>query len=115
MKNLLTRWDPFEALLNNNIALTHPYRKTYDIQDLDHEYVIRVDVPGVAKDDLQITWDRGYLSLQAKNTNRSYNASWSVSEKEVDLDRISAELENGVLTIKLPKNVSTIRRQIAIK
>ena len=77
---------------------------------------IEVDAPGVAKDDVELTFDKGSLQItlerkapEGDRTNwhneRGYGkVSRSVSLPEiVDPETISAELTNGVLHVTIQK------------
>ncbi|MBR0508948.1 MAG: Hsp20/alpha crystallin family protein [Clostridia bacterium] len=107
-------FSPFDASRRGALA---PFRT--DVRDADGEYVLEADLPGFAKEDINIDVEGDYLTIKAqrhsehedkdrkKNYVRcersygSYARSFDISG--VDADKISAKYENGVLTLHLPK------------
>ena len=88
-----------------------------DIQDSDNEYVVEAELPGVKKEDIEITLNEGRLNLSVKkeevteNKNRRYihrerkfsQMSRSILLADANQDNIQAKLNDGVLTIVIPK------------
>ncbi|GAF38887.1 small heat shock protein [Agrilactobacillus composti DSM 18527 = JCM 14202] len=90
-----------------------------DIQDTDKAYIAVVDLPGVNKQDIQMNYEDGVLNINVNKSNfvdhedkqgnlllseRSYGTmSRSFRLPNVDQAHISAEYNNGVLKITLPK------------
>ena len=92
-----------------------------DIKETDSNYVLEVDLPGFDKKDINMQLDNGYLSITARREHKSeegqdkkgnfirrersfgqFSRSFYVGDiQEEDID---AKLENGILTIKLPKD-----------
>lgn len=91
-----------------------------DVFEGPDEYLVLADVPGVKKDDINIQYADGELRLHAQ---RRFDEEHWPSElrrtftvgREVDVEKISAELDQGVLTVHLPKLESAKPRQITIK
>jgi HSP20 family protein len=89
-------------------------------EDKNHLYV-RAELPGVRKEDVNIEIVDGYLNLQATRREKigeneqttSYSRSISLSE-EIRSDGVSAALENGILTITMPKREETKPRKISV-
>lgn len=98
----------------------------------NHPEEVRVvaELPGVQKEDLDISYTKGVLKLsgQRKATELSENTVQIRSERktgnfektvkipfEIDADKIHAELKNGVLQIGLPKAETVRTRQIEIQ
>ena len=92
-----------------------------DIKETDSNYVLEVDLPGFDKKDINMQLDNRYLSITARREHKSeegqdkkgnfirrersfgqFSRSFYVGDiQEEDID---AKLENGILTIKLPKD-----------
>lgn len=85
-----------------------------DIQESDAEYSFAVEVPGVKQKDINISLEKDILSVVAKNDKYNYEKSFRLSEK-VDLEKVGASLEDGVLTIHLPKKAQVQPKRIEIK
>lgn len=90
-----------------------------DVIKTDGGYQVTVDIPGVDKDDIDLSYDQDVLSIKAKRdstldqkdeqdnviaSERSYGEYVrNYRLPDVSADKISAKAEDGVLTIDLPK------------
>jgi HSP20 family protein len=117
--NLLTAGLPeFDSLFHNLLRAEEGtmWRTPASIWEADGVFHIEVDAPGVAKDDVDLTFDKGTLQItlerkapEGERTNwhneRGYGkVSRSVSLPEtVDPETISAELTSGVLHVTIQK------------
>lgn len=91
------------------------WRPPVDVVESDDAFVLSLDVPGVSEDALDVEMDRGRLTVsgsrEATNGGRSHVAERRAGSFErvfklpsaVADDQIDALLENGVLTIRVPK------------
>ena len=90
------------------------YQRNYKIYEDDKGYTIEMDMPGVKKSDLEIGVKENILSIYAERKRMSktdekeevvskYEQSFNISVKGIDIENISANFENGVLTLTLPK------------
>ena len=100
-----------------------------DVIDRDKEILIRVEVPGVEKKDIDISVTDNALSIKG-NTRREVseekddyfrceisqgNFSRSITlPSGVDSSKISASLKDGVLEVNLPKTEDVQRRSVEI-
>jgi len=85
-------------------------------EDKDNHYV-RAELPGIARDAVNLEMVDGYLTISAnrKEGEETFTLTRSVSIPEaVQADKVSANLENGVLTVTLPKQEQAKPRKIAI-
>lgn len=73
------------------------------VREDDNGWTLEADFPGVARDDLELEAREGALHLQVKRDTR-YRLP--LGEK-IDLSRLSARFEDGVLAIRLPKADAT--------
>jgi len=76
---------------------------------------LAVDMPGVKKEGLTVTVDRGILSVTGERRDRSqrYSKRWRLGD-DVDIDAASANLEDGVLTLRIPRKTGQLARTIPI-
>jgi len=98
-----------------------------DIAEADTAYVVTLDVPGVAKDDVQVTIEGRRVSVEAKSAvteekkddaqrvvyrerNTSHFARSFTLPVELDKEQSTAKLENGVLTLTLVKRSPAVSR-----
>ncbi|MBX8635711.1 MAG: Hsp20/alpha crystallin family protein [Thermoplasmata archaeon] len=97
-----------------------------DIQETEKEYNVVVELPGIRKEDIEVeVSDENVVEISGKKTEdksenksnylkrerseRSFHRSFSLPD-EIDQDRIEAQVENGILSLKLPKKVETPRK-----
>ena len=101
-----------------------------DIVEKENEIVVNAELPGVKKEDVKITFENNILTLSSEQKpaevsekatvllkeirNSNFNRSVKF-EYEIDATKISAEMNNGVLTITLPKAEEAKPKQIEVK
>lgn len=77
----------------------------------DDTFRVSIDLPGVDREDVDITVDGAFLLIRGKRDpesdglkpRRVYKKKVSLPENEVDMDKLEANLKNGVLIISAPK------------
>lgn len=90
-----------------------------DVREDDKAYTVHAEVPGVAKEDIHVSWDGNLVTLRAEVTQqdlqtkeekvlRSERYFGAVSRSfqlpmEIDQGQSKAKYDNGVLTLTLPK------------
>jgi len=91
-----------------------------DLQETEEELILRIDLPGVEKKDVELTiWDEG-VKIKASRTippgDYLMKERRTGFEREYDLpvpvrgDQARAKLEGGVLEISIPREVTSRRR-----
>jgi HSP20 family protein len=98
-----------------------------DIFETGDGLVVKADLPGVAKQDLDVRVENNLLTIRGKPSHvapgdplyREYGLvnffrQFELNEK-VDQSKISAELTHGVLTLTLPKAEEAKPRKIDVK
>lgn len=92
-----------------------------DIFENKDELLILADLPGVAKENLSINFDKGQLTLEGRLQDFApeeepfdYRRTFVIPQG-IDADKISANLQNGVLRVALPKPAAMKPRQIEVK
>jgi len=73
-----------------------------DVHDRDDELRIVADLPGVEKDDIDLTCDGETLTISATSSRRDYDERVSLPVR-VDERSASATYNNGVLEVTLQK------------
>jgi HSP20 family protein len=134
---MLTTWDAVSALdrmfddVMGSTLGTATNSKTFvpaiDIRATAEEVMFVCDVPGVKEDDLEITLERHLLTIKGVRRfearaeeqvvlGRSYGAFTRSFELPDGLEeeKVSAGLEAGVLTIRIPKQERAKPRKIKI-
>ncbi len=100
-----------------------------EIADTGHHLVIRVEIPGIDRDDCEVTLTRNRLLIAGeKRADRELiDADYYVRERAygrfsrsielpmaVDPDRAHANFRSGVLTVKAPKLEAGTRRRLTV-
>jgi len=101
-----------------------------DLVESDDTYTLRLDVPGMRKDDISINVQNGTLTVSGERAlertsegeervrvERSYGTFHRTFAlpSSVDATNIEATYDNGVLTIDVPKTEKASRRRIEIE
>lgn len=90
-----------------------------DIHEKADAYYLVADLPGVRKADAEVNLDNGELSISGRRTSGKdepvlqYRRFFSV-DPAIDSEKISAHVENGVLTVTLPKPEAVKPRRINV-
>ena len=111
----------FDALFNdvfddffNDRAVARPYmnnvQRGAQVYNNDDDWQVVFAVPGVKKDDVKIKIDDHVLTVSYESNKEdgrfnfvsSFSRSWNV-DRDVDINKIAANHEDGVLTITVPK------------
>lgn len=113
--DLFNEEEAFLANFFNGFSKDGKLLKT-DIAETDKDYLVFIDVPGLTKKDVKISLEDKYLTIKvesAKEENdaityvrseRFYGtASRSFYVGDVEQKAINAKIDNGVLTITIPK------------
>lgn len=100
------------------------YLPAVNVYETEKEIQFAVEIPGVSEDSIDITIDKGILSIEAKrpyqihekfrkgqneNTVFVYSRKFQIG-KPVDVDQTVAKLEDGVLKIHLKKMGATKKK-----
>ena len=94
--------DTFSSLSDTAAATT---AKAANVEDLEKAYSLQLDVPGVARDQLDISIEGDVVRVASKEgAARQVKAAWRFP-LEIDTAASSAKLENGVLTLTLGKKI----------
>ena len=107
--------DPRFSSMNTN-SVSNYYNEN------EKEYYLTMDIPGMAKDDIEVTFDNNRLKISGQRKSDKYDAyeygkmerNFSVPNN-VETNKISANVDNGVLKVLLPKAKSSLGRKITIK
>ena len=83
---------------------------------MDNSFV-RAELPGVSREAVNLELVDGYLTLTAtrKDGDQEFTLTRSIAlPEDVQADKVAASLENGVLTVTLPKQEQAKPRKINI-
>ena len=132
-RSLSSYFDDFERSFFNDWTSNAIAPIKTDIIEHDDEYVIEAELPGFEKKDINIDIDGDYLTIKAETKSEkeekqckgnyicrerrygSFSRTFDISN--INHEKISAEHNNGVLKITLPKleEVKSKTKNIEIK
>lgn len=101
------------------------WRPLAETEETDDAYVVRAELPGFSRDDVQveITGNELRISGEAKEEEhgkvlRQRTGKFmyhSTLPADADVDKVDGELVDGVLTVRVPKIEQSKSRRIALK
>lgn len=101
-----------------------------DIVETDQEFKVLADLPGMKREDVEITIEDGVLTLSGERKSEFTDEKncCTVNERaygrfsrkfnlhnSIEVEKIKASFSDGVLTITLPKVETALPRKIEIK
>jgi HSP20 family protein len=139
----IVRWSPARELAGMEIdRLNRMFETLYgeafgqawvppvDIYETeDHEVVLKAELPDLKRDDIQLTFENGVLTIKGErkveqevrrenfHRNERHFGTFSRSftlPNTVDASRISAAYKDGVLTVRLPQREEAKPKQINV-
>ena len=114
---------------NGNVA-TANWSPAVDIKEDDTAFTLFADLPGVEPDDIEVTMDKGILTIKGerqsekqteeenyKRVERQYGVFYRrfTLPDSANADGIEAKSEHGVLKITIPKQETAQSRRISVK
>lgn len=138
----ITRWDPFEDIddlfkgfflrpMRVEAGAESGMRIKMDVKEDEKAYVVHAEVPGVRKEDIQVSIDGNQVSISAeikrekeekqgekvlrteRYTGKAYRAF--TLGQDVDQDAARAKYENGVLELTLPKKAASAQKRLTVQ
>ncbi len=141
----LTRWEPVREMMTLREAMDRLFDDAFtrpismsggsvipalDLYQTPNEVVVKVALPGLKSDDVQLAVTDNMLTLRGefKHEAEQKEATYHIREQrhgafersvmlptDVQTDKAKADFENGVLTITLPKAEAVKPKTINIK
>jgi len=128
IKQVFERFFGDEQADQSNIV-TSQWTPRVDVKEEDKRFAILADIPGVDPKDIEISMDKGILTIRGERASenkeqngkltrveRSYGAFYRrfALPDSADADGISATGKHGVLEISIPKKPETTPRRISV-
>jgi HSP20 family protein len=138
----ITRYDPFNELVDDLFKgfFVRPVafesraelpRMKVEVAEKNGAYLVTAELPGVRKEDIQVTIDGAQVTLAAevkREKEAAENDRLLHSERtfgrvsrtfalpqELDEAKVEAKFRDGVLELALPKKAAALRKQITIQ
>ena len=104
------------------------FRPDVDIYESSDAIHMRADMPGVKDQDIEVTLEKGILTIDGKVVAENYQGlsplytEYNVGNyvrqftlnEQIDESRIKARMKNGVLEVELPKREQAKPRRIEV-
>ena len=84
-----------------------------DIYEEAQRFVVLADVPGVEAKDIDITADKGVLTIRGERTSGSFLRRFTLPDS-ANTESITAKQTNGVLEVSIPKHPQVQPRRISV-
>nr|MDK2850831.1 hypothetical protein [Candidatus Cloacimonadota bacterium] len=131
MSSMLSLFDDFFNRVFEEDETDDNFRAmAMDIIEHDKDYTIKANLPGFKKDNVKISFHDNQIMIEAERDEKheeekgtiyrcerysgSYRRNLMLPEN-VDPNGISAKMEDGVLTLTVPKKEPTPKKEIVIK
>ena len=128
----MTPFNFFEDLSRNLFNDFKPNLIKTDIRETDNEYFVEAELPGIPKENIQVTYENGVLTISGQQQIdtvdedkkgkliRSERSSTSLRRQylleNVKEDEIKASYSDGILKVTLPKDSNKeIKKSIPIE
>jgi len=141
----LARWEPVREMMTLREAMDRLFDDAFtrpinmgtvsaipaiDMYQNEDDLIVKAVLPGLTKDDVDISVTADLLTLRGefKNNEDDANASYHLREQrygifersislptDVEIDKSKAVFENGILTITMPKAETVKPKMISIK
>ena len=130
-----SRWDPLRDLLALQERIDRlteagdaAWTPSVDLYETVDRYVLTAELPGVARSDIDIRFHDGFLLIQGhrpsphvpcEQYHRVERGHGPFTRRfalpvAIDVERISADLKDGILTITIPKAATAVPRRIDV-
>lgn len=109
---------------------TASWAPSVDISENETGFTLRADVPGVDPEAIDISMEKGVLTIKGERNSESTQEAENYRRVErqsgqfyrrftlpdsTDADKVEAKSEHGVLTITIPKQEVAVSRRIEVK
>lgn len=121
--------EPFARLGRGFESLT-PFGPALDIAESDKEVTVRIELPGVDPQDLDIQVSAGQLIVAGEKQDREEHRDEDFYHSErrfgsfrravqlpagIDADRVTADFDKGVLTVRVPKAPGVKPKKVEVR
>lgn len=141
---MLSRWDPYREMMTVRRAMDRLIENSLgdestggpdwglalDVVEDENGYQVKASVPGVQPEDIDVTYNKGMLTIkgQVKDESESIQGEYHLRERRfgsfsrsislpatIKAEEIQASYKDGVLTLALPKAEEVKPKRIAIQ
>ena len=134
-----TRWDPFRDLLALHEQLGHlvgtdapGWTPPVDLYETAAEFILTAELPGLTRDQIEIHAEEARIMIRGARGGANHERDIPCEQyhrverghgrfsraftlpETIDVDAITAELKDGVLTVTMPKSSDRTSRRITV-
>ncbi|MDA0705247.1 MAG: Hsp20/alpha crystallin family protein [Proteobacteria bacterium] len=125
----LVRFEPLSLVDRINKDSPRRWGPAVDILEQKDRFVVRADLPGVDPADIEVSMEKGILSVAGERQSEGRSEIAGVARYEraagrflrrfalpdtADAEAISAKCSNGILEISIPKQAAIQARRIIV-
>ncbi|KDP22424.1 hypothetical protein JCGZ_26255 [Jatropha curcas] len=113
LSQVLNMVDQFmdNPLFSSSRGIGSGLRRGFDVRETDNALNLRIDMPGLGKEDVKVSVEQNTLIIKGEGekesdeeeSGRRYTSRIDLPEKLYKTDEIKAEMKNGVLKVIVPK------------
>ncbi|OFZ20526.1 MAG: hypothetical protein A2X94_10860 [Bdellovibrionales bacterium GWB1_55_8] len=113
--NAVSVWNHgFGPLFADFFAIPTEWQPACDVEETDDHYLLSLETPGVARDQikLEVLENRVQISGEKKRAGK-FQRTFTLPAG-VNVDKVEASYQDGILTVRIPKPEAALPRQIKI-
>jgi HSP20 family protein len=133
MRDFVALREAMDRIMNEGMPVTGngkgvaELRPAVDAYENEDEVVLEVVLPGVQPEDVEVTFDKDSLTVAGTIPMRDGEQTWVLRERgrgvfkrrfalqtPIDIDKVDARFDKGILTLRLPKSEAVKPRKIAV-
>jgi HSP20 family protein len=95
-------------------SLTSFFTPSAEWEETDKNLIVKIELPGFKLSEIDLGIEDGVLFIKANNKKSSIKKYYTISNK-IKVEESTANLEDGILTITLPKSLESKATKIQIK
>ena len=102
-------------------------RPLTNINEADSDYIISLEMPGVSKENVEVTLEGDTLTIAGERTDKledkgllrreireeKFSRSFKL-DSTIDREKVKAKMDNGILIVTLPKVEKEVGRKVSI-
>jgi HSP20 family protein len=127
----VAQWDPFreimEGVLAGRLGDSKIHVPRFDIEETEEAWIVEAELPGVKRKDVNVEVRDGELLVSGEIKERErkgilrhrtrHTGEFEIRVSlpgDVDTDRVDASIEDGVLTVEIPKPERAKPRKVKV-
>jgi HSP20 family protein len=94
------------------------YLPSVDVREEENRFVVQVDLPGVDSKDIEITAEKGVLTIKGERKSEQKKGTFLrrfTLPENAQTDAITAKQANGVLEVSIPKQAQVQPKRIEVQ